>query len=328
MGKGKKRRKLMACSVFDFRSERKPLVGGSVKESTGQSSTALSTTTTTTWKKELKFELSNMRAPAPHKFETTVSYVRAMPTTYFSLEAMEKMRIIVDACPEEVSWLGTVDAVEGDFMVTDIFLLEQEVGPAHTEMSTSGLEKLTLQLLQLPNGAELVNKLKFWGHSHVNMGTTPSSTDRETVDLWEKNGHDFMIRAIVNKSPRMQLSVFDFKLSLCFNDSPWEVLAEENPELQKSVLDEMKEKVKPPETSYGGGYTNPSYPHSSNDYWQNGRLYSYPGGKGGVEANSPSKADEEKREALERFHRQGSMHEMTDADYYKEYYGQVHGSDI
>jgi len=143
------------------------------------------------------------------------------PEVIVSEEVYNDMRSIVGICPEEVSWLGTVhtsDTMEGlkenQYYIERVFLLEQQVSAATTSMLQEGLSELCMKLMDgvhpsidqdLPEaercaiGLDWYNRLKFWGHSHVNMGVSPSGQDDTQMEDFDENGNSFFIRGIFNK---------------------------------------------------------------------------------------------------------------------------------
>jgi len=228
---------------------------------------------------ELKFGSSGSQFPSPHTFDSKVKITGETPShVIFSPKALEDMYIIVDQCPEEVSWLGIVQEFEGGFFVDEIHLVEQEVGPAVTEMMTNGLSELATTLLAQEGGCEKINRLRFWGHSHVNMDTFASSQDQDQISLWKKNGLPYLIRAIMNKRGKLQLSIFLFDRGIQIDDAPWSVMRAAPTERMKFWGEQLTAKVKKPATipyhgalgatnewnSWGQhGYARPWVPDSS-----------------------------------------------------------------
>lgn len=95
---------------------------------------------------------------------------------------------------KEVSGFGTVIRNEetGSFEIQDAFLLEQEVGAAHTDIDDKALAKLMFET------KDHTGDLKWWWHSHVNMDVFWSSQDKETI--LELGKHGWIIASVFNKS--------------------------------------------------------------------------------------------------------------------------------
>ncbi len=158
------------------------------------------------------------------------------PTVYMTPDAYKRMCLYVELAPKEVGWLGTVSKrPNGDFLIEEVFLVEQEVTPTETELSVQGTEKLILELLEAGDaGLDKSNKLHFWGHSHVRMGTSPSGTDESTMQRFAREGHEYYIRGIFNKLGRGCFDVYYFQLGYRLLDVPWGVM---DPESGRVILE-------------------------------------------------------------------------------------------
>lgn len=158
------------------------------------------------------------------------------PTVYMTPDAYKRMCLYVELAPKEVGWLGTViKRPNGDFLIEEVFLVEQEVTPTETELSVQGTEKLILELLEDGDpGLEKSNKLHFWGHSHVRMGTSPSGTDESTMQRFAREGHEYYLRGIFNKLGRGCFDVYYYNLGYRLLDVPWAVM---DPATGKVLLD-------------------------------------------------------------------------------------------
>lgn len=184
----------------------------------------------------------------PHPFNTTVAFSRA-PQIIISKQAYEKMWQYVDQCDVEIGWLGTVERIGFQFIIQDIFLPEQDVTAATTEITEDGLRGLANELLTRPDGVELWNKMLFWGHSHVTMGTTASSVDENQMDTFRKNDVPYFIRGIFNKHGRGQFDLFLYEQEIVIHDVPWSLEVSMNEVDQASVSEEMESKLN--RTSFG-----------------------------------------------------------------------------
>lgn len=158
------------------------------------------------------------------------------PTVYMTPDAYKRMCLYVELAPKEVGWLGTISKrPNGDFLIEEVFLVEQEVTSVETELSVQGAEKLVLELLEAGDpGLDKANKLHFWGHSHVRMGTSPSGTDESTMQRFAREGHEFYVRGIFNKLGRGCFDVYYYNLGYRILDVPWAVM---DPATGKVLLD-------------------------------------------------------------------------------------------
>lgn len=131
----------------------------------------------------------------------------------FTPKAYIKMYGLVDHFSTEVQWHGIVKRIDDvTFLVEDILIFPHEASAA-TVISND--EKYTEWLDSLAD--EDRNAMRLHGHSHVNMGITPSSVD----NTYRKNmlanfgipreGDDyFYIFLITNKRRELNVQIFDF----------------------------------------------------------------------------------------------------------------------
>ena len=141
------------------------------------------------------------------------------PEIYVTPEADFKMRYYIDNSDKEIGWLGYVeDLGTGIYLITDVFLVKQQVHSATTEILPEGLAEIATTLLsQGEEGQKKYNSIRMWGHSHVNMSPTPSSQDNTQMKDFSQN--DYYIRLIGNKEGVWNVSLWDFK-----NNILWEGL--------------------------------------------------------------------------------------------------------
>lgn len=186
---------------------------------------------------------------APHAFETKVEAV--VPTVFFTPQVLADMKSIVDACDIEVGWLGLVDQKPGgDLVVSEIFVPKQKCNAAMAKITPNGLMDLYSELSKRPNGDKLVEKILFWGHSHVRMGTSPSGQDDDTMEIFKKGKCPYFVRAILNKEGRMEISLFYFEQGLVVNDAPWFVEYDAVPDRAKHWKSIIRNNVKEEKCGY------------------------------------------------------------------------------
>jgi len=181
---------------------------------------------------------------SPHKFESKVEILEGLPKIFVSKVAFSKMWHYVDIASEEVSWLGTVGKIGNDFLIKDVYLLEQEVSSAQTIITEDGLADFGNKILQLQDGIDIYNNIRFWGHSHVNMSTSPSGQDENQMDLFESSDNNFFIRGILNKNGRMEFTLYFYDTGLKIVDLEWSVYDPIDHSLRDIIQEEFDEKVK------------------------------------------------------------------------------------
>ena len=186
------------------------------------------------------------------------------PRIDVSYMAQMKMDMYVEIAQKEVGWYGLVERTgESTFYIHDVYMIEQEVNAATTEIDPMGLAKLktTLWKSGIIN-AENQSKigLYLWGHSHVNMGTGPSGQDNSQLEsIITTSNPPFFIRLIQNKKGEKNIVLFINNIpmlqSMTIKQPKWS--PEPNPavaELMTQLKAEMKEKVKDKAV-----YTTPAY---------------------------------------------------------------------
>ncbi len=177
----------------------------------------------------------------PHAFNTTIDGV---PTIILSRRAHQDMWLLVDEVTTEVGWLGSASRLNnGNYYIDRIYLPTQEVHATTTELTPQGLADLAMDIATRPGGLEEANRLRFWGHSHVNMGTDPSGQDDDQVQLFKDNGCEWFIRGIFNKRRRAQFDLYLFTLGFTCTDVAWEVEEESSDDRRAYWKDQIAEKV-------------------------------------------------------------------------------------
>lgn len=180
-----------------------------------------------------------------HEFNTRYESSLGTPSVYIQPEALAKMWHIVDLCNKEVGWLGTVVRDNMSFLVTDVFLLEQEASMATNELDPESIAKLAGELMaKEENSLDLINSLKLWGHSHVNMDVGPSGQDDTQMEEFNKNGSEWFLRAIANKKGKIRFDLFLFNRDLVIKDIPWSLHLPISASIKEQVKSELDAKVK------------------------------------------------------------------------------------
>lgn len=203
------------------------------------------------------------------KFEA----VQRRAKLYFSEKAWLKMSAIVDEFDKEVAWHALAyrddDESEDNYYVTDILVYPQTVTASTVTTDQDGYENWLNE-----KDDETFNHLRFQGHSHVNMATSPSGVDTAFYDaiLDGLADDDFYIFMIVNKRGQRTIYIYDYKKNIAFETADIDVevvdgdigLAKFIKEAKSLVVD--KPKVVTPlytATNYGGSSYGSAYGGSS-----------------------------------------------------------------
>jgi proteasome lid subunit RPN8/RPN11 len=150
------------------------------------------------------------------------------------------MEMYCDLSEGEIGWLGFVEKYEGvGFLITDCILLKQEVHATTTEIDPMALIEFWNQ-----TPPEQQSKIKIWGHSHVNMSTTPSGQDDSQMEYF-KDGNKWFIRLITNKKREYHIDVYDYEngLKVHMDQSDLKTYNPAEKELRDQIKAEINEKV-------------------------------------------------------------------------------------
>ena len=126
----------------------------------------------------------------------------------FTPEVWLKMWSLVHSESGEIGWHGTVTRHnEHMYTVTDILVYPQTVSGVTVQTDDVGYGNW----LHMEISDEQINSLRFHGHSHVNMSTSPSGVDttwyNEILQGLEPN--DFYIFTILNKKEDQFIEIYD-----------------------------------------------------------------------------------------------------------------------
>lgn len=174
-------------------------------------------------------------------------------TVHFSSLAWLKMTGLIRGFDKEVAWHGIAfrgeDESKDEYIIDDIVVYPQEVTGATVEMDT---EKYAMWLMENDED-ERFNNIHMQGHSHVNMGVTPSSVDLNHQEeiLNMLGDDDFYIFMIWNKSLLSNTKVYDLKKNILFENADVSVTYE--PDEIDEFVDEAKKMVTTRTTTYTGG---------------------------------------------------------------------------
>lgn len=196
--------------------------------------------------------------------DTKIQTIFDAPKVYITTNAYAKMTHIVDMVDKEVGWLGTAEWVKQSDMlvIDDIFLFHQEVNSSTCEITPEGLAEFAEELLQEDNGIDIWNNIKVWGHSHVNMGVSPSNQDDSQMKVFADH-NDWFLRIIANKSGELKVDLFDYQANISYIDLKWDILIPELFSTKEFIENEIKKKVKEKKYNYTRSKYNTYIPPST-----------------------------------------------------------------
>lgn len=166
------------------------------------------------------------------------------PTVYITTQAYTKMRMLVDKTTTEIGWYGTVTKVPGltgVYVIEDIIVYPQKVTGATCEQLDNKMFEFEMSLT-----TDQVNHKRFHGHSHVNMGTTPSGVDEQFYHDILTQVTDFFIITVTNKRNEYTTRVYDMEHNILFTDVPITVIDDEGLELDLWYEESKKQLEEPP----------------------------------------------------------------------------------
>ena len=227
---------------------------------------------------------------APEKITIDVS-----PVAYM------KMVSLIMGFDSEVGWKGTCwrdPDDEGKFHIGDIFVYPQVVTGTtiNTDETKHGewLDSFDDDTFQ---------KLRFHGHSHVNMSVFSSGTDddlqRDLVGMLKEG--DFHLFFIMNKRMEIFVRMYDNKYGLIYETADCTVTVGDISADLKAFMDEAKKQVTktytPPKTNFGSqtsfyrhnGYYGDGY--YEDDYWDGYESGAYSGKGSFSKSQSNTKND-------------------------------------
>ncbi len=124
-----------------------------------------------------------------------------MKKIYIKPEVYTEIMYHVRKSDIEVSGVGRIERTgDGTLCVTKVYLLKQENSAVTTDLDPESMAQLMYET------REDKGMLNFWWHSHVNMGTTWSGTDLDTMKEFGKNG--FLLSTVFNKRAEMRSAYY------------------------------------------------------------------------------------------------------------------------
>ncbi len=182
----------------------------------------------------------------------------------------EQIMFFVDKSTIECSGLGKIVVTNDGYKVTETVLLKQENTATHTEIDAAAVAKALFDLRDSQGG------MYFWWHSHVNMDTFWSKTDKDTIEEIGRNG--LCVAVVFNKKREKRGAVFlkgsTLQPDLYFDDIPVSIVQESaTKEVKEAWAKEFEEKCKPaPRLEIGQAGFDYRHLRSYKDYSGNGSL--------------------------------------------------------
>ena len=157
-------------------------------------------------------------------FQKTVNTVQRKATVYFVESAYRKFQALVKEFDKEVAWHGIAyrgkDKSKDEYYITDILVYPQEVTGA-----TVTTDQNKYQTWLMNHDDETFNNIRMQGHSHVNMGVTPSGVDENLYEsiLAQLDDTMFYIFMIWNKKNDKTCKIYDLAKNILFDTTDCEI---------------------------------------------------------------------------------------------------------
>lgn len=166
------------------------------------------------------------------------------PVIYITTEAYLKMRQLVDQTKTEIGWYGVVSEVPGlerTYVIEDIIVYPQTVTGATCVQDEDRMFEFEMSLTD-----EQVNHKRFHGHSHVNMGVTPSGVDEQFYQDILSQVSDYFIITITNKNSAYTTRFYDVANNIMYSEVPILLLLQDGTTLDvwyDNNITQLSEKV-------------------------------------------------------------------------------------
>ena len=162
------------------------------------------------------------------------------PEIYITPDAYIKMRKLVDDNTTEIGWYGTVTQMPGlnSYVIDDILVYPQTVTSTTCEQDNERIFEFEMSLT-----TEQVNHKRFQGHSHVNMGVTPSGVDEQFYQDLLSQVQDYFIICVTNKRNEYTVRFYDIANNILYTDIKIQVLLENGTDVE-GWFEDTKEQLK------------------------------------------------------------------------------------
>lgn len=127
------------------------------------------------------------------------------PVLFYTAKVKAIIDHLVQKSPQEIGWLGTVQTLQNGYLVDRIYVPKQQVTHTETDIDEGAMAALAEEMFAA--GID-PGTLFYWGHSHVNMGVSPSGQDERQVREYLDNCPIF-IREIRNKRGEAKVDIYD-----------------------------------------------------------------------------------------------------------------------
>ena len=162
------------------------------------------------------------------------------PKLFITSTAFAKMNMLIQSTSTEIGWYGIVEPHQdiNTYIITDIIVYPQIVTGATVEQDEDKMFEFEMNLTD-----DQVNNKRFHGHSHVNMGVTPSTTDETFYQEILSQVNDYFIILIKNKRNEQTVRFYDIVNGVYYSDLPIYIIDEQGNNLNDWYDDMLENNV-------------------------------------------------------------------------------------
>lgn len=174
-------------------------------------------------------------------------------TIVFETLAFTKMYALIQDCSDEVAWHGVAKRNpenNSEFLISDIMVYPQEVTSA-----TVNTDQIKYQTWLYNFDDDTFNNIRMQSHSHVNMSTSPSTTDlaHQEKILSQCDNNMFYIFMIWNKNMEHTTKIFDLENNTLYEDKDIDIIVGDSSFDIKGFLEESRKLVAKKTYTYNSG---------------------------------------------------------------------------
>ena len=182
-------------------------------------------------------------------YNKSFSYETGNAIVWLTQEAYRKIVALVTGFSDEVAWHGAVSRVgdagaagSNEFIIEDILVYPQEVTGSTVNTDQAAYTEWLYGL-----DDDTFNKIRMQGHSHCNMGVSPSGVDdnhrQKLLDQLEPDM--FYIFMIWNRSLSVHTLIYDMAQNILYEDKDVNVKLIGDDDMDEFLVDAKKKVQKP-----------------------------------------------------------------------------------
>ncbi len=169
---------------------------------------------------EFKNEIAKLKMSGGKiNYSKSITYkdIEEKVSVLFTPTAYSKMLHLLMEWDSEIAWHGVGERLDvTTFLISDILVYPQTVTGSTVEMDTEEYANWIIQNIE----DERFNNIIMQGHSHVNMGVSPSSVDTEHQEqiLQQLTNDMFYIFMIWNKKLDRNIKIYDLANNVLYEN--------------------------------------------------------------------------------------------------------------